>query len=63
MADGIKKYIYRKGEVPETDQEFQREKSNGSIRFGDTYVFWKKGFRWYMVKTDQIRRAYRRIEA
>ena len=63
MADGIKKYIYRKGEAAEVDQEFQKEKSHGSVRFGDSCVFWKKGFRWYMVETDQIRRAYRRIEA
>lgn len=63
MADSIKQYSYRKGENSELDQEYQKEKSHGSIRFGDAHVFWKRGFRWYQVEADQIRRAYRRIEA
>lgn len=63
MERQLKKYSYRKGALPEQDQEFQQASAYGAVRLGERYVFWKRGFRWYLVELGEVSRAYRRVEA
>ena len=58
----LKKYLYARGVDEELDQDFKQGISKGQVKLGESAIFWKKGLRWYVVKTDQVDRAYRRVE-
>lgn len=62
MGNQLKEYIYRKGDSPEKDQEFLQAAPYGGVKAGEKYMFWKKGFRWYVVEMDRVQRIYRRVE-
>ena len=63
MEHTLKTYSYRKGDSPDIDQEYRQASAYGAIKKGENHIFWKKGFRWYLVDISRIQRAYRRIDA
>ncbi len=57
-----KDYRYKKQENQELDRAFEQAQPYGRLKLADQYLFWKKGFSWYVTKLDQVVRAYRRVE-
>lgn len=55
--------VYRQGADAGMDQEFRQGAPYGRVKIGQTYIFWKKGLRWYQAEVSRVRRAYRRVEA
>ena len=55
--------IYKKNQIPEVTQDFEHGSLYGKVKLGSDYIFWKKSFSWKYVDMDEIRRAYRRVEA
>lgn len=53
---------YYKNQDIREDQEFEQADCYGKVKLGSSLIFWKKGFVWYKVKTEDVERAYRRIE-
>ena len=58
----LKNYLYTRGVDAELDLEFKQGISKGQVKLGESAIFWRKGLRWYVVGTDQVERAYRRVE-
>lgn len=58
----LKKYIYTHGNNAAADQDFEQGVLRGKVKLGNRYIFWRKAFRWYVVDTDLVVRAYRRVE-
>ena len=58
-----KNYTYKKEQNILLDQEFQNADQYGKVKLADHTLFWKKGFGWSFVKIEDIKKAFRRIEA
>lgn len=58
----LKKYIYTHGNNAAADQDFEQGVLRGKVKLGNRYIFWRKAFRWYVVDTDLVVHAYRRVE-
>ena len=55
--------IYKKNQITEVTQDFEHGSLYGKVKLWSDYIFWKKSFSWKYVDMDEIRRAYRRVEA
>lgn len=62
MAGNVKQYAYTKGADAVLDAEFKAAKAYGSVKTGETVIFWKSGLRWCAIPVQQLQRIYRRVE-
>ncbi len=62
MSKDIKAFIFNRGENAALDKEFENAASFDHVKLGDNHIFWRKGFRWYVIAIEQVTRAYRRVE-
>ena len=57
----IKDYLYIRGTDAGRDREFSSAKPYGRAKLGESWLFWKKGFKWYCVEFAQAVRVFRRV--
>ena len=62
MAVNVKKYGYSKGTDAALDAEFAAAKAYGSVKAGQTVIFWKSGLRWCVISVENLQRIFRRVE-
>lgn len=54
---------YKKGENASLDQEFAAGQQYGKVKLADQYIFWKQGLRWKYERLEDVKQAFRRVEA
>lgn len=62
MAGNVKQYAYSRGTDGALDAEFAAAKAYGSVKTGQTVIFWKSGLRWCVIPVQKLQRIFRRVE-
>lgn len=57
-----KEYLYTKGADEAVDGDFIGAPAFSKVRPGKESLFWKSGFRWYVMPFSKLQRIYRRVE-